>query len=95
VNLASKRRKVKSDTLMKNLPLDNVPRALPEEVPPVSCFDLTKKEFKEKKLWLTIYCKSLLTFEIQLQPVLSSPERGLEPTKEFLNHSWLPTATCM
>jgi hypothetical protein len=34
-----------SDTLAKNLPLDNVPHVLPGEVPPVSCFDLTKKEF--------------------------------------------------
>jgi len=26
-------------------------------------------------------------------PALSSPESGLEPTKELLNHSWLPTTT--
>jgi hypothetical protein len=81
---------------VKNLPLDNVPRALPEEVPPVSCFDLTKKkEFLRKEVLAdNILQIFFLTFEIQLQPVLSSPERGLEPTNELLNHSWLPTATC-
>jgi hypothetical protein len=46
----TKKEKVKVIPLVKNLPLDNVPHVMTEEVPPVSCFDLTKKEFSRKEV---------------------------------------------